>query len=213
MLFPLCHTISHHIWAPCGASVAFRGQAFELAAYKCTLKLLPTCSTAQSFFLCNCYMTSFLSTGGWHLSLNFCVLDVQLFWCFSVISRQYLRSLFLMYALFSWFLNSMWVNWFSYSALVSELFMLYLICLTIVMLYDVHIVRRDLLMTQDTMQIKDILGIITFWIFSKWDGVFKLLWEFLLPYCFLFCFFFPRGYSRGSCYSSSSVWGLCMVVF
>lgn len=39
-----------------------------------------------------------------------CVLDVQLFWCFSVISRQYLRSLFLMYALFSRFLNSMWVN-------------------------------------------------------------------------------------------------------
>lgn len=53
--------------------------------------------------------------------------------------------------------------------------MLYLICLTIVMLYDVHIVRRDVLMTQDTMQIKDILGIITFWIFSEWDGVFKLL--------------------------------------
>lgn len=34
------------------------------------------------------------------------------------------------------------------------------------------------------MQINDILGMIKVWIFTDREGVFKLLSEFLLPYCF-----------------------------
>lgn len=51
------------------------------------------------------------------------------------------------------------------------LVVLYLICLTLVMLYNVNIVRKEIVMTQNTMQINDIVGIINWDIFTMGRGI------------------------------------------